>query len=264
VKKAKRRKGNKRRKSEILEAHQLDHRYCKDSDCLPTNAKIVKNPKFFIFRADFPQETDEMKKLIKQLQQKVETLEAEKKQETAVIERVEHTLTPDPKVPARAKSAGEGARDGDSMITISLQEFLQIRDSTRSEYKPKDPKKRCVFDLSSAASGSVESDAKESEMTVQILKMLDKKLYEANQKQALKFGIHVPQAVEAVLKVCSKTCAEQHLMSTHATTVLTGFKAKYEITHQACKPHTLLQLCLRACASREIEVSYDDLCIEEP
>jgi len=61
VKKAKRRKGNKRRKSEILEAHQLDHRYCKDSDCLPTNAKIVKNPKFFIFRADFPQETDEMK-----------------------------------------------------------------------------------------------------------------------------------------------------------------------------------------------------------
>ena len=109
------------------------------------------------------QENDEMKKLIRQLQQKVETLEAEKRQETAVIERLENTLTPDPKVSTRAKSsAGEGAKEGDSVITISLQELLQIRDSTRSEYRPKDPKKRCVFDLSSAASALLKAMQKKA------------------------------------------------------------------------------------------------------
>ena len=60
IKKIKRRrKINERKKSEILQVYQIDKKYCKDKLC--SSSKISKNPKFFIFKADFAQETDEMK-----------------------------------------------------------------------------------------------------------------------------------------------------------------------------------------------------------
>jgi len=173
------------------------------------------------------QENDEMKKIIKQLQQEAETLKAEKRQETAVIERVEHSLTPDPKAGtltrATKASTGAGMMDGGSMLTMPLQDFLQLRDQTRIKHKPKDPKERCVFDLSSAASGSAE-DSKEIKATVEILDMLDEKLGEGDSAQPLRLGIHVSNAVEAKLKICALACAEKHLQSVQATATPTGLK----------------------------------------
>ena len=165
----------------------------------------------------------------------------------------EHLITP-PK-----DGGGKGTTEGEPRLTMF--QWMQLRHEVYETHRTKRP--RGLFD-EEVARESEESGSSGNSPVEVLCNLLDEKLQVADSVTTIKSGVKVSQTTEKAIKAVANSVASKHFAGaseTVAKDALEALKTKYSLVTPAKQANTLLLAILRACISRGINFTEEDLLI---